>query len=94
MDLVDHVRGDGRHQPADRDQHLMQRVLASQLVSRLSVIPQSASAAANIPVGEIVDDEVLQFPARLVEVPTDELVVEGGTHGIEPREQPPVEWSA
>ena len=53
----------------------MQGMLASPLVAGVGLVPQSTSRATDVPVREVVDDELFEFAPRLVKVPRFEVLV-------------------
>ena len=91
VDDVDHEGRHRSHEAAHGGQHLVEGVLAGELVGGLGTVPQAASASADVPVGQVVDDEILQFTAGLVVIPCDEALVVGLSHGVEPGEDPAVQ---
>ena len=72
----------------------MQSMLTSPLVAAVGLIPQSTPRATDVPVREVVDDELLEFAPRLVEVPRFEVLVISICHRVRLRQHPAVEWAA
>ena len=94
MNPVGHERSDRRHQATDLQQSLVQRVLAGSLVVAVGLVPEPAARASHIPVGEVINDEVLEPPAGLVEVPRLEVLVVRLCHRARLRQHPAVERAA
>ena len=91
MNRIDHERSDGCNQPTDCGQHGVHGVLAGQLVRGLVGVPQSASTPSDVPVGQIVDDELLEVASGLVEVLGLELRSVGVTDCSEPGQNPAIQ---
>ena len=53
----------------------MQGVLTRSFVQRISLIPKAATAAAHIPIREVIHNECLEFTPSLVEIPINKMVV-------------------
>ncbi|MPM72188.1 hypothetical protein SDC9_119161 [bioreactor metagenome] len=67
---VDRFGGEGnerRRGPAESQQHMMQRRIGFQLVLVVARLPETAAAAADVPVGQIVD-ETLEAVRRLLKI--------------------------
>ncbi len=94
MNNVNHEGSHGCHEAAHGGQHLVERVLAGQFVIGLGAVPQATSAATDVPIGQVVDDEVFQLPAGLVVIPGHEAFVVGLGHRGQTGEDPTVQRRA
>ena len=75
MNGINHEWAHWCNQSAQRNENFVQGVLTSEFVSRFSFIPQSSATSANVPIRQIVDDEIFKLSAGLVEVPVCESIM-------------------
>ena len=92
-DRIGEVRDDRRHERGQRRQHLVQRRVRGALVGVELALPEPASVAAHVPVGEVVD-EGLDRPRGAHRVVAVERLARLGDERVEARQDPSVEERA